>query len=74
MKVFKKETQHRQRQQLFIIIYILFQVRSVGPQYVFTISGVDSLESQLEEVKKDMGIDPANQIPVTYIHENPDTL
>ena len=55
-------------------VLMLFQVRSMGPQFVFTISGVDSLESKLEEVQNEMGIDPANRIPITYMHENPDTL
>ena len=61
------------REPLTQVLFIV-QVRSVGPQFVFTISGVDSLESKLEEVQNEMGIDPANRIPITYMHENPDTL
>ena len=41
-----------------------------GPAFLtFNIGSVDSFERNLELAQRELGIDPANQLPVTYISE-----
>jgi len=50
------------------------QVQQVGPQCVFTIAGVDSLEMKLEEAQNELGIDHTDRIPIIYTHNEPSSL
>ena len=50
-----------------ILIFLLpMQVRRYRPQYMLTISSVDSLEAKLNQAQDDLGIPHYNRIPVTY--------
>ena len=42
------------------------QARMVGPQYVFTISSVDSLETKLNRAQDELGIPPSGRVPLSY--------
>lgn len=44
----------------------VFQVRRYGPQFMFTISGVDSLEAKLAQAQEELGIRASGRIPVNY--------
>lgn len=49
------------------------QARRYGPQFMFTISGVDSLETRLHAAQEELGVPPSNWVPVTYKAQS-DTL
>ena len=38
-------------------------------KYSFNIGSVETFERKLEEVQEDMGVDPRNLVPVTYVTE-----
>lgn len=42
------------------------EIRRYGPQFMFTISGVDSLEAKLNQAQDELGILPSDRIPVNY--------
>ena len=44
-----------------------------GPLFMFTISGVDSLEARLQAAQEELGIPPSGWVPVTYRAQS-DTL
>lgn len=50
-----------------------FQARRYGPQFMFTVSGVDSLEARLRAAQEELGVPPSNWVPVTYKAQS-DTL
>ena len=49
----------------------MFSVLSVqgASNLTFNIGSVDSFERNLEIAQKDLGIDPVNYVPVTYVSE-----
>lgn len=48
--------------------YMLYPLQ--GPAFLtFNIGSVDSFERNLELAQRELGIDPANQLPVTYVSE-----
>lgn len=49
------------------------QARRYGPQFMFTVSGVDSLEARLRAAQEELGVPPSNWVPVTYKAQS-DTL
>ena len=49
------------------------QVRRYGPQFMFTVSGVDSLEARLRTAQEELEVPPSDWVPVTYKAQS-DTL
>ena len=49
------------------------QVRRYGPQFMFTVSGVDSLEARLRAAQEELGVPPSDWVPVMYKAQS-DTL
>lgn len=49
------------------------QVTRYGPQFMFTISGVDSLEDKLQKAQEEMGVPPSGWVPINYKGQS-DTL
>ncbi|CAI8034744.1 Paraplegin [Geodia barretti] len=43
-----------------------WEVRRYGPQFMFTVSGVDSLEARLRAAQEELGVPPSNWVPVMY--------
>ena len=49
------------------------QVNRYGPQFMFTISGVDSLEDKLQKAQEELGVPPSGWVSVNYKGQS-DTL
>ena len=55
------------------VTYHCSQVRRYGPQFMFTVSGVDSLETRLQAAQQELGVPPSDWVPVMYKAQS-DTL
>jgi len=49
-------------------VYAYFMALQGSQQLTFNIGSVESFERNLETAQRELGIDPANHIPVTYVN------
>ena len=58
---------------IFIAIMLYFKciiyVSQGPPLLTFNIGSVETFERNLEMAQKDLGIDPANHVPLTYVNQ-----
>jgi AFG3 family protein len=53
----------------YVRVHLKSDSRAGASNLTFNIGSVDSFERNLEAAQKDLGIDPVNYIPVTYVSE-----